>query len=77
MITFYKTVGKTVGKNKDVIEKKIINLLKKDNKMRYKSLAEKLKVDEKTIERHLRDMKEKGYIARMGSHRNGWWKVLV
>ena len=39
-------------------------------------MADKLKVNRKTIQRGLNVLKEKNIIERIGSDRKGFWKVL-
>jgi len=38
-------------------------------------LAEKMSVSRKTIGEYLKSLKDKGIIERIGSARNGYWKI--
>lgn len=57
-------------------ELEILRLLDEDPGYTSDQLAEKLKVTRKTITLHLRNLKEKEIIERVGSDRKGYWKII-
>jgi len=56
-------------------EQKIIALIKKDNRILLNEIARKLTVSKRTILRDVKRMKEGKIIERIGSEKNGYWKV--
>ena len=56
-------------------EKQIIYLMSNNPNITQKQLAEKLNVTEKTIKRNTLKLKEKGILVRIGSDKNGYWKI--
>ena len=53
----------------------IIALIKKDNTLTRKAIAEQLDVARSTIFRHIDALKRLGTIERIGSNKNGYWKL--
>ena len=58
-------------------EQKTLDLLKADGKLTHSDLSEKISVDERTIRRGLKKLKENGLIERIGSDKLGEWKVIT
>ncbi len=56
-------------------EKQLLMLLTEDPGYTKPVLAEKLSVSRKTIGEYLKSLKDKGIIERIGSARNGYWKI--
>lgn len=56
-------------------EKQILVLLTEDLGNTKPVLAEKMSVSRKTVGEHLKSLKDKGIIERIGSARNGYWKI--
>ena len=56
-------------------QREIIEILKKNPKTTVVELAKKVEVSEKTIKRDLQVLKERGLISRLGSDKNGYWKL--
>ena len=56
-------------------EKKILSQLEVDPGYSYVDLAEKLGVSKKTIAEHIKSLKEKGIIKRIGNNKNGYWEI--
>lgn len=71
-----KNVAEEAKKNSGAVQDKLLELLKLDNKISAKSVADKLKMSERQVQRLLKNMKDEGIIERVGSNRNGTWKVL-
>ena len=68
-------VGLNVGVNLTKNEIIVIDIIKKDCNATAEQMAKGLKVTKRTIERILKKLKEKGFIKRVGSDKNGYWKV--
>lgn len=58
------------------VQDRLLQILEKDKKISAKGAAEKLEMSERQVQRLLKDMKEKGIIERLGSNKNGIWKIL-
>ena len=71
-----KVIEKVI-ENLDDKSLKILKLLVEDPGYKYVELAEKLSLSQKTIYLRLKRMQEDGLIERVGSARNGYWKVMV
>ena len=56
-------------------EKQLLKLLTEDPGYTKPVLTEKMSVSRKTIGEYLKSLKDKGIIERIGSARNGYWKV--
>lgn len=59
-----------------VKEYRILQMVLEDPAYTLQELAEKLGVSRKTIAAHIKSLKEKGIIQRVGSDRKGHWKVI-
>ena len=53
-----------------------LNELKNDKNITQKELVEKKRMYLRTIKRNIKELKEKGYIERIGSKKTGYWKVI-
>lgn len=73
-------IPRAVNTNTDYIlsetQKNIINLIKENNKITQNEMKIKLGVNISTIARNLNTLKEKNLIKRIGSNKNGQWKML-
>ena len=56
-------------------EKKILSHLEVDPGYSYVDLAEKIGVSKKTIAEHIKSLKEKGIIKRIGNNKKGYWEI--
>ena len=56
-------------------EKQLLMLLTEDPGYTKPVLAEKMSVSRKTVGEYLKSLKDKGIIERIGSARNGYWKI--
>ena len=54
-----------------------LKLLKENPKLKQKEIAEQLKISEITVKRNIKELKERGYIERIGARKNGYWKVKL
>jgi len=57
-------------------QKDVLSIIKENNKMTYKAIAEKLSINESAVGEHIKALKEKGAIKRDGSTR-GKWVILI
>ena len=55
----------------------LLRMIAENPGITQKSLAVMAGKSERTIERRMTDMQEKGYIRRANGKRNGYWEVLV
>lgn len=67
-------VTKDVTKD-DVIEMKILVLLKENASITTTEMSKQLSVNRRTIQRSLEVLKNKGVIERKGGKRYGYWEV--
>ena len=56
-------------------EQQIIGFMLKNEKITAKKIALALALTERTVQRYLKGMQEKGMIVRLGTDRSGYWKV--
>ena len=72
-------VGKTIDENSEKeldLKASIINIIKADSKVLSSEIAKKLFVSQRTIERHIKELREDGHLIRHGSKtRGGYWEV--
>ena len=54
---------------------KIVALLSEDGKLSAASLAEKIGISAKAVEKHLANLKANGIIERIGPAKGGYWEV--
>lgn len=57
-------------------QKDVLKLIKENNEVTYKGIAEKLSINESAVGDHIKALKEKGAIKRDGSTR-GKWLILI
>ena len=67
-------VGMNVGLNKT--EKAVLSLLIENADWNAEELASEVGVTKRTIERAFASLQKKGKIERIGSKRDGSWKVI-
>lgn len=58
------------------IEKKVMLEIKENEKITMEMLSNKVGVSERYIEKIIKSLKEKRYLERIGSNKNGYWKIL-
>ncbi len=54
----------------------IINIIVSDNKISYRAIAKKLNINDSAVDKHIKTLKEKGVLKRIGGTR-GHWQVEV
>ena len=57
-------------------EEKILNLINREKCITQAELSKLLGLSENCIYKNLRELKAKGIIERIGSNKNGHWKIL-
>lgn len=67
-------VGDNVGENRPA---QILNMIKKNNTISAKQLANLLSVSNRTIERDIKKLKAENKLKRLGSGKIGHWKVII
>lgn len=79
-LTFYSRLYQNVPINVPIklnkTEQAILKLIKENNKITHKGMAEILEVTEKTAKRNTQNLKDKGLIERKGSRKDGYWKII-
>lgn len=48
----------------------------KNPKVTQISIANQLKISEKTVKRNINKLKEKGIVERIGADKNGYWRII-
>ena len=73
-----KKVMKTYNESKllSKVEKDVFSLLKKDPKLTAANLALEIHKSERTVKRAIKELNNNRYIERIGSNKNGYWKIL-
>jgi len=72
------SIGSSIGGSMNLTkrQKEILVLLEKDTKLSYRSIANKLNINNSAAQKHLNNLKEKGILTRIGGTR-GYWKVTI
>lgn len=68
----YKNASEKLNKKQEIIYLSI----KENPSISRKQLIDITKKDNSTITRNINTLKEKGFIERVGSDRDGYWKIL-
>ena len=50
----------------------MLNIIKADNRISYRTIAKKLDINESAVKKHLNALKEKGVLKRVGGTRGHW-----
>jgi fido (protein-threonine AMPylation protein) len=66
----------TVKTENDTVNDTVFNLIKLNNKITASGISEQLKISLSTAKRRLKELKETGYIKRIGSDKAGHWKII-
>lgn len=70
-------IGGAIGGVIDLTERQseIVELIKSNNKISYRAIAEALCVNDSAVDKHIKILKEKGVLQRVGGTR-GYWEIL-
>ena len=71
-----KNLEKGSEKNLDGSYNKILILIQKTPNLTIRELSEELNISTRSIEKHINTLKKAGKLKRMGSRKEGWWKVM-
>lgn len=55
----------------------IINSMEKDPKATIRGVASNIGINTSAVQKHIKNLKERGYIIREGSSKSGRWRVLL
>lgn len=58
------------------MQSEIVNVIKEEPRATQAEIAEKLKVSRQSVAVNLRKLKEEGIVERIGTNREGYWKIL-
>lgn len=70
-IPFEKSVN-----NRITDKERILSHIKANSNITAKELSEALKISVPMVTKHIRELKENKKIIRIGSNKNGYWKVV-
>lgn len=56
-------------------ERRILNELMKNPGYTYMMIADNLGISKKIVAEHIKSLKEKGIINRVGNNKNGYWII--
>lgn len=68
-----ENIGISIGLNET--QAKMIELIEKDSKITMQRISEIIGISKRNIEANISDLKKKGIIDRIGSRKNGYWKI--
>ena len=77
-IEFKKTKG-LVDKLADGLvekQKKIIELISDNPRISKREISEKIGISSTAIDKHIKKLKDKGLIERVGPDKGGYWKIV-
>ena len=75
-IEFFKDVGKGVGKDLSESTKKVFQIIKDNPKVIIPEIAKSTGLTQRTIERHIAQLKDLQLISRYGGKKTGYWMIL-
>lgn len=70
-----KNKGDTVKRKSDTVNDTVFNLLKRNKKLTAAEISVHLNLSLSTVKRRIKLLKDIGKIERIGSDKNGYWKV--
>lgn len=73
--TDFKVPKVQTGTLEDTLERRIVNILKKNSKITQNALSEELNLSIRSLKRIMKRLTEKGEIVRKGGKRYGHWEV--
>ena len=71
--------GAISGVNRDELEateKIILSEIETNPNLSTKELSENLNIPFRSVQRYISNLREKGFIERVGANKNGYWKVI-
>jgi len=73
---FIKSSAKNSAKSSVKTEDKILKIIKQNPTITIPQLAKRLQISSRAVEKQLAKLKEEQRLGRVGSNRNGEWKIL-
>ncbi len=74
--SYLESIGDEESREKPIKSReKIVALLSKDGKLSAVTIAKKIGISSKAVEKHLANLKAEGVIERIGPARGGFWRV--
>ena len=66
------------GVNRDELEAKkiILSEIETNPNLSTRELSENLNIPFRSVQRYISNLREKGFIERVGANKNGYWKVI-
>ena len=71
--------GAISGVNRDELEAKekiILSEIETNPNRSTRELSENLNIPFRSVQRYISNLREKGFIERVGANKNGYWKVI-
>lgn len=76
LFVLLQKVGRKANKVGRKSREKIIALLSQDNSLSAATLAERIGITPKAVEKHIAKMKAEGILKRVGPDKGGHWQVV-
>lgn len=57
------------------MQRSILNLIRKNNRISAKGMAEVLSVSSRAVEKNIKLLKDRGILIRHGSPKSGYWEI--
>jgi len=67
------------GANREELDEKenlILSKIKNNPKLSARELSELLNIPFRSVQRYISNLREKGFIERVGANKYGYWKVI-
>ena len=68
-----------IGVNRSDLDEKeqlVLNEIKKNPNLSAKDISGLLNLPFRSVQRYISNLKDKGFIERVGANKNGYWKVV-
>ena len=72
-----KYIDKNIKEELTNQEENVLNMISSDKKLSKKEIASRLDKSEKTVQRIISSLTNKGLIERSGANKNGYWKACI
>ena len=74
-IFYNKTNPNTEEKSSEKSSQKILVLIESDPIISAKEMAEKLGIASRSVEKHIKNLRDKGILRRVGPDKGGHWEI--
>jgi predicted HTH transcriptional regulator len=75
-IQVVEPVNDTVKTKNDTVNDTVFSLINQNKKITANEISERLNMSLSTTKRKIKELKEQGLIARIGSDKTGSWKIV-